>query len=131
VLLRDRDTRDVGLHADAHHGEITPDAATGSGHDPFHAFGALEGGDLVCGQQLDAVRAVKGADQRAYLAAEDRLQRGPAREDRGNPHSELPQRGRYLAADESHAHDDRAPARHRLPLDRVAFGHRAQIVNPG
>ena len=72
-----------------------------------------------------------GADQRADLAAQDVLQRGSAREDRGHAHPELGQRGRHLAPDEPHAHDDRAPVRHRLPLDRVAVGHRAQVVDPG
>ena len=60
-----------------------------------------------------------------------RLQRGPAREDRGHLDAELSQRGRHLAADESHADDDRAPASRRLLLDRVALGHRAQVVDPG
>ena len=70
-------------------------------------------------------------DQRADLPAKDVFQRGPSREDRGHLHPELGQRGRHLAPDEPHAHDDRAPARHRLALDRVAVGHRAQIVDPG
>ena len=131
VLLRHRDGRDDGLYANARHGEIAGDAVTGGGHDRLDAFGAFEGGDLVSGQQLDALRAVDGADQRADLAAQHPLQRGLAREDRGHLDPELGQRGRYLAADEPHAHDDRAPARHRLRLDRVALGHGAQVVDPG
>ena len=83
------------------------------------------------GPQFDAVRAVERADQRADLAAQDRLERDLAREDGGHMDSELGQRGRHLAADEPRAHHDRAPPRHRLPLDRVALGHRAQVVNPG
>ena len=49
VLLLHRDGRAVGLDADARHGEITRDTATGGGHDRLQAFGALEGGDLVSG----------------------------------------------------------------------------------
>src|SRR5262249_42065330 len=127
VLLRDRDGRDAGLDADAHHGEIARDAVAVGGHDRFQALGALEGGDPASGQQLDAVRAVDGAHQRADLATQHRLQRRPARKDRGHPDSELGQRGRYLGPDESHADDDRVPARQGFLLDRVAFGHRAQV----
>ena len=131
VLLRDRDVRDVRFYPDARHGEIARDTLSGRGHDRLQAFGPFEAGDLVSGQQLDAVRAVDGANQGADLAAQDRLQRGPAREDRGHPDAQLGQRGRHLAADEPHANDDRAPARRRLSLDRIALGHRAQVVDPG
>ncbi len=132
VLLRDREAvQDVGCYADARHGEVARDTVTGRGHDGLHAFGALEGRHLFSGSQLDALLAVDGADHRADLAAQDPFQRILAREERGHPDAELGQRGRHLAADEAHAHDDRAPARHRLLLDRVAFGHRAQVVKPG
>jgi hypothetical protein len=129
VLLRNRDRRDLRLYADSRHGEIALDTVTGSGHNRFQALGALEGGDLVPGQQLDAVRLVNGADKRADLVAKDAPQRGPAREDSRHLNSQLGERSRYFAADESHAHHDRAPARHRFPLDRVALSHRAQVVH--
>ena len=72
VLLRDRAAADIGLDADARHGEIARDPLTGAGHDRFQAFGALEGGHLISGPQLDTLSAVDGADQRADLAAQDR-----------------------------------------------------------
>ena len=49
--------------------------------------------------------------------------------DRGDVHSELGEGGGHLAADEPHAHHDRAPARLRRALDRVAFGDRPQVVD--
>ena len=131
VLLLHRDIRDDGFYADARHGEIAGDAVTGGGDEGLDSFGPFEGGDLVPGPQLDPLRAVDGADPRADLPAQHPLERGPAREDRGHLDAELGQRGRYLAADEPHADDDRAPARHRLPLDRVALGFCAQVMDPG
>jgi hypothetical protein len=91
VLLRHRDGRAVGLDADARHGEITGDTPAGGGHDRLQAFGALEGGDLVSGQQLDAVRAVNRAHDPADLAAQDPLQRGLTRKGHGHPDPELGQ----------------------------------------
>ena len=61
------------------------------------------------GPQLDPLRAVDGADLRADLPTQHRLERCLAREDRGHLDPELGQRRRYLAADEPHAHDDRVP----------------------
>ena len=52
-------------------------------------------------------------------------------EDRGHLDAELSQRGRDLAADESRAHDDCAPARHRLLLDRVALSFGPEVVDSG
>jgi hypothetical protein len=88
-------------------------------------------GNLRSGEQPDAVGAVNPADQGAELLAEDPLQRVPAGKDRGDLHPELGQGGRHLAADESHAHHHRTPARHDLVLDRVALGHRPQVVDSG
>ena len=82
VLSRDFDGREVGFYADARHGEIASDTATPLRHDRFQAFGPFEAGDLVPGQQIDALRAVDGADQRADLAAQDLPQGNLAWEDR-------------------------------------------------
>jgi hypothetical protein len=103
----------------------------GAGHDRLDPFGTFERGHLLSGQQLDPVRPVDGGDQRADLSAHHPLQRGLAGEDRGHLNAELRQRGRHLATDEPHADHDRALTRHRLLLDRVALGRRAQIADPG
>ena len=131
VLPVDRHVREGGLDADAGHGEVAGDAVTGCGHDGLEPFGPLERGDLRAGPQVDAVRLVEGGDQRADLAAQDPVQRDLAGEDQGDPDPELGQRGRDLAADEPRAHHDRVPTRYRLPLDRVALGLRAQVMEPG
>ena len=68
-------------------------------------------------------------DQRAGLVAQDPFQRVCPWEDRRDLHPELGEGGGYLAADEPHAHHDRAPARLRLALDRIAFGDRPQVVD--
>ena len=94
-------------------------------------LGSLERGDPLAGQQLDAVRAVEGADHRADLGAEDPLQRDLLRKDRRHLHAELGQGGRHLAADEAHADDNRAASLPGGALDRVAVGHRAQVVDAG
>jgi len=86
----------------------------------------------TCSPASSSTRSpVDGADQRADLSAQDPVQRGPAGKDRSHPNPSCRQRGRHLATDEPHADHDRAPARRRLLLDRVALGHRAQIVDPG
>jgi len=74
---------------------------------------------------------VNPADQCAELLAEDPLQRVAAGKDGGDLHPELGQGGRHLAADEPHAHHHRTPSRHGLVLDRVALGHRPQVVDAG
>ena len=107
------------------------DAIAVGGHGRLHAFGPLEGGDLVSAQQLDAVRAVERADHRADLLAQNPFEGHALGKDRGHPNPELRQGGRHLAADEPHAHHHRVPIRHGLALDRVALGHRAQLVDPG
>ena len=121
----------IRIYPDARDGEVAgyPEAAGGPGR--LQPPGALERGDLLPGQQLDAVRAVVGADHRANLLAQDPLKRNLARKDGGHVHPELGQRGCYLAADEAHAHDDRAPAWPGLALDRVAVGNRAQVMEAG
>jgi hypothetical protein len=82
----------------------------------------FERGHLISGRrQLNSVRAVDGADQRAELFAKDPVQRGSSGKDRGHVNPELRQLGRHLATDEPRAHHDRAPVR---LLDRVALGRR-------
>ena len=70
-------------------------------------------------------------DRLADLGAHDPFERRLAREDRGHRHAKLGHGGRHLAADESHAHDHRAPTSSRLPLDRVALCDRPQLVDAG
>src|SRR5215469_5833729 len=69
------------------------------------------------------------AYQRADLGPEYAFERILAREDRGDLYAQLRQRRRDLTADEAHADYDRPPTRHSVSLNRIAFGHRPQIVH--
>src|ERR1022692_1442439 len=131
VILRDGlpcDGRDLGLNPDTSHGEVAchPDAA--SGRDRLQPLGPFERGNLVSGEQLNAVRAVNGTEYSSDFPAQHPLKRESARKDGGHVHPELRQRGRHLGADEAHAHYDRAPARHSFALDGIALSDRTQVV---
>jgi hypothetical protein len=121
----------VRLDPDANDGEVAPDPIPVGQHHRLQPLGPLERGNLRSGEQPDALGAVNPADQGAELLAEDPLQRVPARKDRGDLDPELGQGGRHLAADEPHAHHHRTPSRHGLMPDRVALGHRPQVVDSG
>src|ERR1022692_4354676 len=131
VILRDGlpcDGRDLGLNPDTSHGEVAchPDAA--SGRDRLQPLGPFERGNLVSGEQLNAVRAVNGTEYSSDFPAQHPLKGESAGKDGGHVHPELRQRGRHLGADEAHAHYYRAPTRHGFALDRLALSDRAQVV---
>src|ERR1019366_3117031 len=65
VILRDRLTRDGrhhGLNPDTSHGEVARDANAAGGRDRLQPLGPFERGNLISGEQLDAVRAVDGTE---------------------------------------------------------------------
>src|SRR6266568_2925221 len=131
VILRNRlprKSRDHGLNPDTSHSEVAWDANPAGGCDRLEPLCPLERGNLLSGEQLDAVRAVDGTEYRADFPAEYPLKGDSAGEDGGHVHPELRQRGRHLRADEAHAHYYRAPARHCVGLDRLALSDRPQIV---
>jgi hypothetical protein len=131
LLHRRREGRHVGLDPDADDCEIALNPVAVGGHGGLHALGPFEGGDVSFGQQLGAFRAVKPADHRADLLAQNPFKGYALREGRGHPNPELRQGGRDLAADEAHAQDHRVAIRHSLALDRIALGHRSKLVDSG
>jgi Lyase len=126
-----RDGRHVGLDPHADDGKVAPDALPVGGHHRRQPLGPLERGHPGSSQQPDPVRAVNRTDQCAGLLAQDPVQRVSRRKNGGYPDPELGQGGRHLAADETHAHHYCALAHCGFALDRVALGHRPQIVDPG
>ncbi len=131
LLDRRRNGRHIRINPDATDGEVARDTIAAGRPDRLQPLGALERRHLVPSQQLDAVRAVDGADHCADLLAQDLLQGNSPGKDGGNANPELCQGGRHLATNEAHADYYRAPIRHSLALDRVAVDHRAQVMDPG
>ena len=58
------------------------------------------------------------------------LQRHPLRKYRSHTNPELRQESSHLAADQPHPDYHRSPLFSRLALDRIAFGDRAELMDP-